>query len=188
MRVVAGVARGRKLTAPAGRDVRPTSDRVREAMFNALESLELVRDLTVVDLFAGTGALGVEALSRGASAATFVDFRRKAVESVRSNLGATGLAERATVVQDRAEAWARRAAAGGEWYDLALCDPPYDYDGWEELLAALPVRFAVLESDRKLRPEGWHVVRGQEHGGTFVMITQRQSDPVPGPVARSEHS
>ena len=73
MRVVAGTARGRRLVAPAGRDTRPTSDRVRESIFNALHSLGAVEGATVVDLFAGSGALGIEALSRGAAHCTFVE-------------------------------------------------------------------------------------------------------------------
>src|SRR3954451_2504981 len=99
MRVVAGEARGIRLVAPKGLDIRPTSDRVREAVFNALGSLGAVEGATVVDLFAGTGALGIEALSRGAAHATFVDRDRIAVDTVRRNLDATKLGDQATIVR-----------------------------------------------------------------------------------------
>ena len=98
MRVVAGLAGGRRLRAPAGRKVRPTSERVREALFNSLGSLDAVDGATVLDLFAGTGALGIEALSRGAAAATFVDADIEAVRAIKDNLAVTGLGERARVV------------------------------------------------------------------------------------------
>src|SRR5207247_7816272 len=102
MRVVAGSAKGRRLTAPPGRDVRPTSDRVREAVFSSLVSMDAVEGASVLDLFAGSGALGIEALSRGAATATFVDDDRVAVETVRANLAATGVGERASVVDEDA--------------------------------------------------------------------------------------
>ena len=128
MRVVAGSLRGRRLVAPPGPATRPTSDRVREATFNALASLDVVRDATVLDLFAGSGALGIEALTRGAAHCTFVEQARPAIAAVRQNLDALGLSERATVVHH-----GRRPVPGvgrGRRFDLALADPPYAYDGW----------------------------------------------------------
>ena len=103
MRIVSGVARGRRLLTPQGREVRPTSDRVREATFNALVSMDAVAGSHVLDLFAGSGAMGIEALSRGADRATFVDASPAAISAVRENLAATGLSGRATVV--RGDAW-----------------------------------------------------------------------------------
>src|SRR5690349_13652536 len=126
MRVVAGSARGRRLAVPPGRSVRPTSDRVREAVFNALGSMGEIEDATVVDLFAGSGALGIEALSRGARHVTFVDHDRTALDCVRVNLATCGFEDRATVVRADGPAW----AAGGAQHDLALVDPPYAFDGW----------------------------------------------------------
>src|SRR4051812_37946136 len=99
MRVVAGTAGGRRLQAPQGRDIRPTSDRVREAIFSSLDSLGVLAEARVLDLFAGTGALGIEALSRGAAEATFVDDYPGAIQIVKANLAATELAGRATVVR-----------------------------------------------------------------------------------------
>ena len=98
MRVVAGEARGRRLVAPEGTDTRPTLDRVREAVFNALASQDAIDGARVLDLFAGSGALGIEALSRGAAHATFVDTDRAARRVIDQNLAATGLADRAEVL------------------------------------------------------------------------------------------
>jgi 16S rRNA (guanine966-N2)-methyltransferase len=116
VRVVAGELKGRTLKAPPGRDVRPTSDRAREALFSMLGD---VSGLDVLDLYAGTGALGIEALSRGAAAATLVDAE---ADPARANVAALGLTERARVVAGDAIAFLRRP---GPSFDLILCDPPY---------------------------------------------------------------
>lgn len=167
MRVVAGSARGRRLVAPKGNDVRPTGDRVREATFNALGSLDALADATVLDLFAGSGALGVEALSRGAAHVTFIDAARDALEAVRTNLAACDLGDRATVV--RADALAYLSTA--EPVDVALLDPPYAFDRWSELLDAVPARLVVIESDRPVDPGSrGRVLRERRYGGTVVVI------------------
>lgn len=169
MRVVAGEHGGRRLVAPPGHDTRPTSDRVREATFNALESLGVVDGAVVVDLFAGSGALGIEALSRGAARAVFVERDRAALAALRANLDALGLGpDRAkvvvgdalTVVLDRA--------------DLALLDPPYAFDGWEQLLAGVDADVAVCEAGRALAPPaGWRLARVKPYGSTVVTILRR---------------
>lgn len=185
MRVVAGSARGRRLVAPRGSDVRPTSERVREAVFNALGSLGVLDGASVLDLFAGSGALGIEALSRGAATATFVDADPRALDSVRTNLAATALGEGATVVTADARQWVSAAARRlGVRFDIALLDPPYSFTAWDELLAALPADLAVVESDRAVEPgEGWAVVRRKPYGTTVVTIVRRHqpSRPTPGP-------
>jgi 16S rRNA (guanine966-N2)-methyltransferase len=117
VRVVAGRLGGRRLRAPRGRDTRPTSDRVREALFSMLGPLDGAR---VLDLFAGSGALAIEALSRGASEATLVDTHPR---SARKNVEDLDLADRATVIRADASRFLRRAEEGS--YDLVLCDPPY---------------------------------------------------------------
>lgn len=177
MRVVAGTARGRRLAAPPGLDVRPTTDRVREATFNALVSLGAVAGAQVLDLFAGSGALGIEALSRGADRAVFVEPDRSARAVVEANLATSGLAVRASVVATTAEAYLERTpSADDPAFDLVLCDPPYRYDGWEALFAALGPRLAddalvVVESDRAVEPPpGWGVSREKRYGGTVVGI------------------
>ncbi|HST17633.1 MAG TPA: 16S rRNA (guanine(966)-N(2))-methyltransferase RsmD [Gaiellaceae bacterium] len=121
MRIIAGTHRGRRITAPKGTSTRPTSDRVRENAFNLIGPVD---GADVLDLFAGSGALGLEALSRGAASAVFVESDREACRAINANLDSLGL--HATVLcQDvlRAIATDRKA------YDLVLCDPPYGFDG-----------------------------------------------------------
>ena len=121
MRVVGGRLGGRRLRAVPGRETRPTSDRVREALFAVLG--DRVAGARVLDLFAGTGALAIEALSRGASAAVLVEQAAPAVEVIRANLDALGLAERGRVRRTRAETYLRTQRDGP--FDLVLLDPPY---------------------------------------------------------------
>ena len=118
MRVVAGTARGRRLSAPPGTGTRPTTDRVREATFNALGSLGGVAGAVVLDGFAGSGALGIEALSRGAERCTFVERDREAIATLKANIQKLG-AEGADVRAQAAEGF-----AGGP-FDLVFMDPPY---------------------------------------------------------------
>lgn len=123
MRVIAGTAGGRRLVAPKGRTTRPTADRVREAVFASLQPV--LADARVLDLFAGSGAMAIEALSRGAATATLVESGRRALEAIRTNLDTAGVADRATVVA--ATLPGALARCGGP-FDLVLVDPPYDLD------------------------------------------------------------
>jgi len=174
MRVVAGTAGGLRLIAPDGQGTRPTSDRAREATFNALGSLGVVENATVLDLYAGSGAMGIEALSRAAAHATFVDQDEGARRAIRANLDTTKLGDRATVVA--ADAFTFLSTADRR-YDLAVLDPPYAFDRWSDVLAALPAEVAVLESDRPIDPgQGWAVVRSRRYGTTVVTICRRSSD------------
>jgi len=174
MRVVAGTARGRRLQAPEGTGVRPTGDRVREAIFDMLGSLGGVEGRSVADLFAGTGALGIEALSRGAAHATFVDDDASVLDVVRTNLVLTGLYARATVVKADVLDWVAAASP----VDLALVDPPYAFEAWPQLLDRLPARLAVLESDRELDPgPAWDVRRAKRYGGTVVTLAAPAAGP-----------
>lgn len=175
MRVISGTARGRRLVAPDGSTTRPTSDRVKEATFNALGSLGAVVDLTVLDLFAGSGSLGIEALSRGAAHATFVDPDRSARAAIEANLATTGLADRATVAAGPADRFLR-SASGRRW-DLALLDPPYDHthEDWLDVLEALPADLAVAEWRAPVDPPfGWEVLRTKRYGSTHVTILERR--------------
>ncbi len=123
MRVIAGRFGGRRLSAPRGARTRPTSDRVREALFSVLGDLEGTR---VLDLFAGSGALGIEALSRGAAQATFVDSAPVALRALRDNLTALEIgAEAAEVRRADARGFLRSARNTGREYDLVFLDPPY---------------------------------------------------------------
>jgi 16S rRNA (guanine(966)-N(2))-methyltransferase RsmD len=123
-RIVGGELGGRRLAVPPGRDVRPTSDRAREALFGTLGSLLELTGARVLDLYAGSGAVGLEALSRGAGHALLVEADPRAAAAIRSNAAALGLADRARVVRDRVE---RVLTAGptGDPYQLAFADPPY---------------------------------------------------------------
>jgi 16S rRNA (guanine966-N2)-methyltransferase len=171
VRVIGGRSRGRRLAAKLPPAVRPTSDRVRESIFDILGSRGGVEGLTVVDLFCGSGALGLEALSRGAAAATFVDQDPGALEAVRTNLEAVGLGDQpCTVVRASLPGW----LAGAPSFDLALCDPPYSFEAWPDLLSILQAETAVLESsDVVALPEGWVVARERRYGGTLVTVANR---------------
>lgn len=172
MRVVSGDLGGRKLATPDGSDTRPTSDRVREAMFNSLFSLDAIEGARVLDAFAGSGALGIEALSRGALHATFVETGRDALAALRENLETLQLGAQGRVVPGDALAHLERTAAEGSHYDLVLLDPPYGFDQWDELLAAVPVGArVVIESDREVVvPDSWEVHRRKRYGGTVVTL------------------
>ncbi len=120
MRVITGSARGRKLKELPGLDTRPTTDRVKEALFDIIQFE--VPGMRVLDLFAGTGQLGIEALSRGAQSAVFVDQRKDAVAVIRDNLASTGFAGQGKVVQGESLSF---LASCREKFDLILLDPPY---------------------------------------------------------------
>jgi 16S rRNA (guanine966-N2)-methyltransferase len=178
VRVIAGRFGGRRLQAPKGTTTtRPTSDRVREAIFSMLGDLHGAR---VLDLFAGTGALGIEALSRGAARAVFVERDGAALAALRANLQALGLGVgEAEVRRGEALAALRSARAGAETYDLVLIDPPYRRAG--EIGGALSSALApllserarvVVESDRRM-PLGlpWgEVERERRYGDTTITI------------------
>jgi 16S rRNA (guanine966-N2)-methyltransferase len=151
VRIVAGAYGGRRLAAPRGARTRPTADRVREALFSMLDP---VADARVLDLFAGSGALGLEALSRGAAEATFVDSSPAALRAVRANLETLGAG--AEVRRGDARAFLRNARAAGRQYDLVFLDPPYQRAGAlaEALAGDLAAVLAtqarvVVESDRR---------------------------------------
>ena len=186
MRVVAGEARGRRLIAPEGDDTRPTLDRVREAMFNSLVSLDAVDGARVLDLFAGSGALGIEALSRGALSCVFVEHDRSARRVIEENLRTTGLADRAQVVASTAEQWMRAAELDPEShrFDLVLLDPPYamDDDEWRRMLAVVSGiaigGVVVTESDRPLPiPDDWDARKEKKYGGTLVSVLLPPESP-----------
>lgn len=177
MRVVAGELRGRLFEAPPGNDTRPTTDKVREAVFNALGSLDLVRDATVADLFAGSGGLGIEALSRGAAHVTFVERDRAALRVLRDNLRSLGLERTSKVVPGDA-----LTLVSGLDIDVVLADPPYDFDRWPDLLAATRAHFVVAEAGRSLDDldaPGWNATRSKRYGRTWVTFFERISPDVP---------
>ena len=174
MRVVAGELRGRKIEAPEGKTTRPTTDKAREATFNALGSLGVVVGARVVDAFAGSGALGIEALSRGAAHCTFIERDREALAVLQRNIYSLGLKDRATIV--RGDAMSQ--LAGVRDVTLVLADPPYEFAKWAELLSHTTAHLVVVESDRDLALEnppitGWEVIRVKRYGRAYVSFLQR---------------
>jgi 16S rRNA (guanine966-N2)-methyltransferase len=171
--VVAGTLGGRVLRAPKGSETRPTSDRVREALFSILASVD---DARVLDLFAGSGALGIEALSRGAAEATFVDSAAAAVAAVRRNLDELGL-EAEVIKLPALRALACTPVAGRE-YDLIFLDPPYRMASslGPQLSVALPPILAhgarvVVESDRRAPLElDMTLLRERQYGDTQLRV------------------
>ena len=161
---MAGEARGRRLVAPEGRTTRPTLDRVRESMFNALASLDAIEGARVLDLFAGSGALGIEALSRGAEHVTFVDSDRAARSAIATNLATTGFADRALVVAASADGFLARSNPASDPHSLVLLDPPYGFDAeaWSHEIAI----------DRR-----WDAIRSKWYGGTLLTILRPSNPP-----------
>ncbi|MBI5482414.1 MAG: 16S rRNA (guanine(966)-N(2))-methyltransferase RsmD [Deltaproteobacteria bacterium] len=156
MRIISGEARGRRLRAPRGAATRPTADRVREALFNILGSAE---GLAVLDLFAGTGALALEALSRGAAQAVLVDHAEAAVRVIRANVATLGYHDRARVLRSDVLRALRLLGKQGLRFDLIFVDPPYDGPAALATLACLgdgsllaPCALVVVEHDSRNRP------------------------------------
>jgi 16S rRNA (guanine966-N2)-methyltransferase len=138
---------------------------VRGAVFNSLEARGVLGGASVADLFAGSGALGIEALSRGAARATFVEQDRRAAQVIARNVDALGLAGRARIEAVAVERW-----VPGD-VDLVFADPPYGWEGWDALLARLHAHDGVLvvaEAGHAVEAEGWEVVGSKRHGGTVV--------------------
>lgn len=179
-RIVAGTVGGRTLQVPP-KGTRPTSDRVREALFARLEHLDVVDGARVLDLYAGSGALGLEALSRGAEHATLVEAARVAADVCRRNVTALGLGDRTAVAVERAERFTARPAAHP--WDLVLLDPPYDVDepALADVLAGLPGALtpdAVVVVERSTRspepcwPAGLERFDDRAWGETRVWFAQ----------------
>ncbi len=140
MRVITGTARGRKLREPADSKIRPTTDMVKEAVFNIVQFD--IEGRKILDLFAGTGQLGIEALSRGAAQGTFVDEASAAIRLIRDNLKSTGLQQNAQVVQGDSISFLSRA----ERYDLIFLDPPYDTGLLDKALQKI-IEFDILKEN-----------------------------------------
>lgn len=171
MRVIAGSLKGHRLKAPKGRELRPTSDRVKEALFNILP-----RDLSgfrVLDLFAGTGNLSVEALSRGATEAVLIDASRQAGKAIRENLRALGYADKSRVWIAPALRSARILFRRGEKFDLIFADPPYE-KGWVQKILRAIAQEELLREAGILVVE--HSVREkvEENYGPVALRDQRR--------------
>ena len=183
MRIISGTARGRKLKEPQGLDTRPTTDKVKESLFNIIQfELEGRR---VLDLFAGTGQMGIECLSRGAASAVFVDRRKDAFALIKKNLALTGLQDRARVVHGDSLAF---LAGAGESFDLVFLDPPYASGLLEQALERLaapgfdilaPYGIIVAEhsADRRLDvPAGCRLRKTYRYGKIAVTLFCREGN------------
>jgi 16S rRNA (guanine966-N2)-methyltransferase len=174
LRIIAGSRKGARIYAPKGLDVRPTGDRVREAMFNLIGPVD---GADVLDLFAGAGAFGLEALSRGAASAVFVDSDRTAAETIVRNLDKLGLEGARVYREDAARRLAADGAAGRR-YDLVLVDPPYRMlSRFLPMLATClpsvvsPEGLVVVESEAKEEPELPFPLRtSRKYGSTRVSL------------------
>lgn len=174
MRVITGTARGRRLTAPEGLDVRPTTDKVKEAIFSAVQ-FEL-ENASVLDLFAGSGQMGIEALSRGAAKAVFVDSSSRAVKCINENLRTTKLDKLAQVVSRDSYDYIKLAASN---FDIIILDPPYRHG---HIMNILPYAAAKLnpggcivceyesEAGEPLIPEGMLLRKTYRYGKISVTI------------------
>ncbi|MDI9603084.1 MAG: 16S rRNA (guanine(966)-N(2))-methyltransferase RsmD [Acidobacteriota bacterium] len=182
IRVVGGFHRGRTLRAPRGEDTRPTSDRTREAIFNMLGPLP--PHCRALDLCAGSGAMGIEALSRGAGWVDLVDRAAPACAAIRGNLEALGLTDRSAVHRADAAAWLLASAPIAP-YDLVFADPPYGSDVLAAVAEALGVRAdriapggrVVFEADGEDMPVPplniYHCLRARRYGRAHVAIFER---------------
>ncbi|MBE6754189.1 MAG: 16S rRNA (guanine(966)-N(2))-methyltransferase RsmD [Ruminococcaceae bacterium] len=181
MRVITGTARGRKLRTLAGDEVRPTSDNVKEAMFSIIQFD--IEGRAVLDLFSGSGQLGIEALSRGARICTFVDSSRHSLEVTRENVATCRFDDRANIVLSDAATFLQRAQSKGQRFDIALLDPPYESNLLDKLL---PEMAQVMNTggvilceapERKVLPEtaGEFVKRRTYRHGRIALTLYRHS-------------
>ena len=191
MRIVSGSLRGRPIRAPAGEDTRPTSDRARQAVFNILEHApwsDGVGGARVIDLFAGSGAMGLEALSRGAASCLFVESAEPACAAIRANIDAFGLGGRARLLKRNATALGSRPP-GEAPFNLAFLDPPYGSGLGERALAALaeggwlaPDAVLVIErgaDEPPIDPPDYAQVDERRYGAAKMLILR----PAPAPAA-----
>lgn len=177
MRIITGKARGLQLTVPKNMDVRPTADRVKESLFNIIGSK--IVGAEILDLFAGTGNLGLESWSRGATAITFIDESKESLRLVNSNIAKCRAQEACTVFKGNAVSVAARLAADGRCFDIAFCDPPYN-KGWVEQIIGLFPKHSFLREGGYLiversahnalpvLPDCLENVREQKYGETFI--------------------
>lgn len=176
MRVISGKVRGHKLLTPAGLDVRPTLDRVKEAIFSSI--MPYLSEAVVLDLFSGSGGLGIEALSRGASYCDFVDRANPSVSATRKNLEATRLDGYAKV---HLSDWKAFLKGTQKKYTLVFLDPPYSKDIENEVMSVLPANISddgivVLETEYAPSAfSGFNLIRQARYGRVFVTLYKKES-------------
>ncbi len=177
MRIITGKARGLQLMVPKNYDVRPTADRVKESVFNIIGSK--IIGAKVLDLFAGTGNLGLESWSRGADTVTFIDSSSESLKLVRSNIAKCRAQDVCTVIKGSAPAVAEQLAVKNNLFDFAFCDPPYN-KGWVQQIIAVFEKKSFLKQGGYLiiersghdelpsLPKGCELVRSSHYGETIV--------------------
>lgn len=179
MRIIAGTAKGRTIAAPKGMDTRPTLDRVRESLFSIL--MPWLPDARVLDLFAGSGALGLEAISRGAQEAVFADIARAAQEAVQGNIETLRMQGSATLLRMDWRMALRKLASEGKPFDLVFLDPPYQLAQAGEMLETLresglltEESLVVYEHGADTPPDttGWHVHDERTYRDTIITFLQ----------------
>ena len=171
MRISSGELRGRRLQSPKGLRTRPTSEFLRQAIFNTIA--DRIRGASVLDLFAGTGAIGLEALSRGAATATFVERDRRAVAGLRANLAALSLAARARVIAGDVLAALGALQAAGEAFDYLFLDPPYAADQAIRCIETLAPG-ALLSENAVLVVQAFHKTNLPDQAGLLRRSGQRR--------------
>ena len=172
LRITGGEQRGRRFRLPKGADLRPTSDRVRGAVFSILGT-DVVRGMQALDLYAGTGALGLEALSRGAASAEFVEVSARRCRHIREALTALGLEGRGSVRNGRVE---RMLESLGGGYGLVFADPPYALDDWQGLMWALNRGGFVVEGGVVVAEHRSDAVMADEYGRLSLLTRRRYGD------------
>jgi len=184
MRVISGSARGTTLFAPHGDKTRPTSDFVKENLFNII--MDDVRNSNFLDLFAGSGAIGIEALSRGASSVTFVDISQKCIDLIRRNLEKTRLKEKAIVIKNDVASTLKKL--GGQQFDIIFLDPPYAENLAEKTLHQIYKQdilentgYIILEMDRSADTpniDGLLVFKEKEYSNTKLIFIEKAQGEV----------
>jgi 16S rRNA (guanine966-N2)-methyltransferase len=185
LRVISGTARGRTLHPPAGSRIRPTADRVKEALFSSLASrFGSLEGLTILDLFSGSGSLGIEALSRGAKSSVFVDSHAESLRLSRKNLELTGFDKLATLLQMDAARALQHLSNTGKTFDIILVDPPYaDKEITERVIGLLgkldlsaPDGVLVFETDNRSElqpPDKFQLSSKKVYGDTAIWMFDR---------------
>ena len=175
MRVIAGTAKGHKLFVPVGLDVRPTLDRVKEPVFSML--YPYLSNASVLDLFAGTGALGIEALSRGASSCTFVDLSRKSLDAVKLNIDKTHFADKSQILLSSADKYLKTT---NKIFDIVFIDPPYSKGIENEIFPLLLERVnensvIVLETE-EIPPkfDKFSIIKQSKYGRVYITLLKKE--------------
>jgi 16S rRNA (guanine(966)-N(2))-methyltransferase RsmD len=183
MRVISGIARGRRIRAPKGMEVRPTSDRVKESLFNII--MDRVKESRFLDLFSGTGNIGIEAISRGADWVTFVERDPRFLKVIRENLSLLGLESRGEIISSGAAEYIKRGAREGKRFNIIFVDPPYKSDILEKEIFPLLGESEILASDgvvvvehyfkKKLPDSAGKLIHGDDYRYGDTMLSLYES-------------